>query len=70
MTLGELMNVVGFKVKDEDVKNVKLADAFTNWAEQNSVAQTPESVIAYRFSEGLLNVPKCRLLISEREEAT
>lgn len=44
----------------------KLADAFTVWAEQNGVAQIPESVIAYLLSEGLLNVKKCQHLISER----
>lgn len=46
----------------------KLADSFRRWAEQNGIAQTEESLIAYLFAEDLLDVPKCRLLISEMEE--
>lgn len=45
----------------------KLANAFVMWAAQNNVAQTPESVVAYLFAEGLLNVQKCRNMIAARE---
>lgn len=62
--------------RSDDVKDVggmllyserrKLADAFVMWAEQNNVAQTPESVVAYLFSKSLLNVQKCHDMIAEK----
>lgn len=48
----------------------KLAGAFTDWAEQNGVSCAPESVITYLLSEGLLDVQKCRRLISNRKKGT